>query len=127
VKKGWAAARGDKKIGLAMRHDKDVDMLKSSLEEPADLDEWERDAFPDMLESLRRGPMRTLSEVQRDKVERALERIGRPVYENLVSSGKVKADPSAPKHPFELMPRPLRPPTRAPAKRDVEIDEDLGI
>jgi hypothetical protein len=63
----------------------DTRMLHEALER--DLPNDVREAFDDMLESLD-GRRYELSEPQRDYVKRIL---GEPIYENLVSSGKVSS------------------------------------
>lgn len=86
----------------------------------ADLRENEEDAFADMLYQLEQSSTATLTTKQREWVRAVAERehadyddaLDGEEYENLVSSGKVKANPNAPKFPFETMARPLKPPGR---------------
>jgi hypothetical protein len=84
-------------------------MLQELLDEPEEsLTEWERDTFRSMLDSL--DSFQILTTKQRTIVEKAHARF-HPVYENLVSDGKVPRgkevlDPEALRH------RPLKPPGR---------------
>lgn len=78
------------------------------------LQDNERDAFTDMLSRLENGRVSKLSDKQRQWVEGVylkLELDAEEASQNLVSSGKV-ANKSTKVFPFELMPRPLKPPGR---------------
>jgi hypothetical protein len=94
--------------------DKEEDLKKLAvLLEYEGLNDWEKDAFPNMKEKLEKSG-RPLTPAQRAKVDGALERLGLDLEKgskNLWSSGKVPMG----KHvvmAYENMPKPLRPPGR---------------
>lgn len=69
--------------------------------------EWEQDAFRSMLDAL--DSFQILTTKQREIVTKAHERF-HPVYENLVSEGKVPRGREVPE-PEALRHKPLRPPS----------------
>jgi hypothetical protein len=88
----------------------DMMMLQELLDDGDDkLTEWEQDAFRSMLDALDR--FQILTSKQRDFVKKAHERF-HPVYENLVSEGKVPRGKEVPE-PEALRHKPLKPPGRA--------------
>lgn len=93
----------------------DTVLLRRLLDHGDLLVEREVEAFTGMLHGLEHAGRKSLSPSQREWAERAYERhdVGRYYTENLVSSGRVKADATGPKYPWELPEnRPLKPPGR---------------
>lgn len=89
---------------MSQRED-DVALLKEAIEMAPIAT---KDSFEDMLERLEEHPTWTLTQKQRSW---AREIVGKPVYENLVSSGQVPRGREVPT-PAVLQHRPLKPPGR---------------
>jgi hypothetical protein len=87
------------------QRDDDLALLKEAIELAR---EDRKEVFEDMLAKLETGERHVLSEKQR---KWAMEVVGKPVYENLVSSGKVPRGREV-QTPAVLQNRPLRPPGR---------------
>lgn len=98
--------------GTLVNQKADLDLLRNVLDQSHELHEDEIEAFDDMRLRLSQGRQNELTSKQREWVGRVADRVCAGPYENLVSSGKVHAAPDAPKHGFELLARPLKPPGR---------------
>jgi hypothetical protein len=90
---------------MSQRED-DIALLKEAIE-LARVDH--KDSFEDMLERLEENPTWTLTQKQRAW---AKEVVGKPVYENLISSGRAPHGREVPT-PAVLQNRPLKPPGRS--------------
>lgn len=86
----------------------DMTMLQELIDKGDKLTEWEQEAFQSMLDSL--DSFQILTTKQRDIVTKAHARF-HPVYENLVSDGKVPRGKEVPE-PEALRHKPLKPPGR---------------
>jgi hypothetical protein len=89
------------------RRDDDRKLLKDALRLDR-IRDTDASAFEDMLIQLEENRIAALSQKQRDWVLRVLDV---PVYENLVSAGKVPRGREV-VTPTVLLNRPLKPPTR---------------
>lgn len=87
------------------QRDDDIALLKEAIE-CARVDH--KDSFENMLEKLEEHPTWTLTQKQRTWAQ---ETVGKPVYENLMSSGRAPRGSEVPT-PAVLQHRPLKPPGR---------------